>query len=241
MHKTLTHTIWTAVIATCLSTPLMAQHIHHDIHDVLRDHVVGRLTSGRQAYNDNIDARARFMVSDFNSQYRGTYCERNGACYYRPSNSNQQVRIEYGSFSHVDDLAARLEYMANELCLDLYYNYSHNRGFDVTYGEAYQILEAARFVHALEHHHMDRQAIRSRIGGLDALFHHVQDDVRGWSRHHHRQVGTLGIIAKMDQMEATLHHLMNDIGVAATAEGEVAPAPGGRELAPPPGAVSARR
>ena len=58
---------------------------------------------------------------------------------------------------------------------------------------------------------------------MDALFHHLQDDVRTWSRIHHHQVGQLGILSKMELIEAALHHLMNDVGV---------------QQGPPPGALS---
>lgn len=133
--------------------------------------------------------------------------------------------ITYGGFSHVDELAIRLERLSNELCLDLYYNYSHNYGFRETYAEAYQILQVAKYIHAAEHHN-DRDAIAAKLDGLDRLFHHVEDDVRGWSRRHHRQIGTLGIITKMEYVEDTLHHLMQDVGVRASDPvNEFAPSP----------------
>lgn len=68
---------------------------------------------------------------------------------------------------------------------------------------------------------------------MDALFHHVQDDVRDWSRRHRRQIGQLGILSKMDMIESALHHLMNDVGVHEAGVPE--PAPGGiGERAPAP-------
>ena len=173
------------------------------------------------------------VVTAFDSCFHGGYCTQGGRSYYLRTASASPVAIEFGAFSHVDDLASRLEFLSNELCLDLYYNYQHNPGFYETYAEAYHILEVAQFIHDSEHR-SDREAIRRELGGLDALFHHVEDDVRGWSRHHRRQIGALGILTKMELMEGTLHHLMNDVGVAAT---EVAPPPsafGGPEVAPPP-------
>jgi hypothetical protein len=162
---------------------------------------------------------------------RDSYYVRNGHYYYSRkaagvhSSHYRPQEITFGGFSHVDDLAIRLEDLANQLCLDLYYNYSHNFEFRVTYAEAYQVLEVARFIHNAEHH-QDRAAIQKRLQGLDDLFHHVQDDVCGWSRHHHRQIGTLGVLSKMDLLEDTLHHLMNDVGVSQ--------APGVNEKAPRP-------
>jgi hypothetical protein len=139
--------------------------------------------------------------------------------FYRPQ------EITFGGFSHVDDLAVRFEELANELCLDLYYNYSHNFEFRETYSEAYQVLEVARFIHDSEHR-QDRVAIQEQLAGLDDLFHHVQSNVRGWTRHRRRQIGDLGILSKMNLLESTLHHLMNDVGVKL--------APGTPEQAPPP-------
>ena len=83
------------------------------------------------------------------------------------------MQVAFGGFSHVDDLASRLETLTNEFCLDLHYHYSHNHGYAATYGEAYQILDAAKFIHAAEHQ-QDRQAIAARLKGLNELFHHVQ-------------------------------------------------------------------
>ncbi len=153
--------------------------------------------------------------------------------YYLPP---QLQNISFGAFSHVDELANRLELLSNELCLDLYYNYSHNPGFDETYREAYEILEVARYIHAAEHHH-DRDAIASRLQGLDDLFHHVEDDVSGWSRYHRRQVGNLGILTKMELMESSLHHLMKDVGVKLSPGIQQAPTPDqilAPQQAPPP-------
>ena len=67
--------------------------------------------------------------------------------------------VAYGSFSHVDDLAARLEVLMNQICLDLYYNYSHNPGFHETYTEAYSLYQMTRYIHASEHNY-ERIAIR---------------------------------------------------------------------------------
>jgi len=139
----------------------------------------------------------------------------------------------YGEFSHVDELAAQLERLMNELCLDLHYNYSHNPGFHETYAEAYSLFQTAQFIHASEHNY-DRGAIQSRIGGADALMHHIQDDVNGWSRVPHRQIGTLGMVTKLEMIEDTLHHLMQDVGVSLTTGLEIPPPPAIVPVAPAP-------
>jgi hypothetical protein len=191
----------------------------------------------------NVLHRDATYILPHSGRHLDTYHVRNGCYYYTPRTASldgtrfgSPVQIEFGSFSHVDDLAVRLEELTNEFLLDLHYNYRHNYGFHETYAEGYQLLQVARFIHDAEHAH-DRAAIRSQLRGMDALFHHLQDDVRGWTRAHHRQVGQPGILSRMDLIEATLHHLMNDVGVENApppVAGGAPPQPGGMELAPPP-------
>lgn len=219
-------------------------HIDHHDH-VIQDshgHTIG------QYHHDVVHQNSTYVLPYTGHQNHGTYFQSEGSSYYYPQTasanpahyqSTQPVSVQFGGFSHVDDLASRLESLSNEFCLDLHYNYPHNPGFRETYSEAYQILQVAQFIHAAEHQ-QDRPAIASRLQGLDALFHHVEDDVRGWQRHHHRQVGQLGIMAKMDLIESTLHHLMNDVGVHATGAGQQAPTTQGNglEQAPTPAGVA---
>lgn len=204
-------------------------HVDHVVRDA-HGHIVGRY------HHDVIHKDASYVVPH-QGQHNDSYHMHNGQYYYTPRTAlrtqvvTRPVAVKYGSFSHVDDLASRLEELTNEFLLDLHYNYRHNIGFAETYAEGYQLLQVAKYIHDAEHA-QDRNAIRARIGGMDALFHHLQEDVRGWSRHHHRQIGQLGILSKMDMIEATLHHLMNDMGV-----GQV-PGPGGPEVAPPPPGIA---
>lgn len=149
--------------------------------------------------------------------------------------------ISFGGFSHVDDLSGRLEFLTNELCLDLHYNYPHNRGYAETYREAYEILQAAKFAHAKEHQ-QDREALARTLAQVDPLFHHVNEEVAGWSRRHVRLIGSLGMADKLQQMESLIHHLLHDVGVRPEhdAGNEQAPPPGGgREEAPPPPGAAA--
>ena len=139
--------------------------------------------------------------------------------------------VSSGGFSHVDELAARLEVLMNQICLELYYNYSQNHDFHATYAEAYVLYQTTRYIHAAEHNY-DRETVRQRLSGADALFHHIQDDVRGWRRVSRRQIGTLGIAAKLEMAEETLHHLMEDVGVTVTVESEEPPAPQGLPSVP---------
>lgn len=227
--------------------PSYSNGAHIDHHDhVVRDshgHVIQR------THHDVIHPNSTYIVPQYNSTHSGSYYSQGGTSYYAPprpvatgphghtQTTYKPAQMQFGGFSHVDDLASRLETLTNELCLDLHFNYSHNPGFRETYAEAYQILDVAKYIHAAEHQ-QDRDAIAAKLSGLDELFHHVEDDVRGWSRHHHRQVGNLGILTKMDYIESSLHHLMNDVGVRQTGasggNGQAPPPAGSLNQAPPP-------
>lgn len=155
---------------------------------------------------------SRYVVRSYDNR-GGTYYYRNNGYYYDAG--GRHVRVEYGGFSHIDELACRLESLANSFCLEIYYNYDRNRDFDDTYREAYEILEIAKYIHE-EEHHGHRDEIARELGGLDRLFHHVEDDVAHWrpNRGHHHHHGHL---SKKDQlleeMESVIHHLMHDVGV----------------------------
>lgn len=140
--------------------------------------------------------------------------------------------VGFGEFGHTDELAARLEILMNELCLDLFYNYSHNPGFQETYAEAYSLFQTAQYIHAAEHNY-DRASVVERLGGADALLHHIEDDVRGWSRIPRRQIGSMGIVTKLEYSVDTLHHLMEDVGVSLTTGLESPPVPGTTLSVPP--------
>ncbi|NOY30077.1 MAG: hypothetical protein GXP28_07810, partial [Planctomycetes bacterium] len=140
-----------------------------------------------------------FVVPHVDTHHTGSYYVRDGGYFYSPqapqtlstgtahTTAYRPQPVVFGSFSRVDDLASRFATLSNEFCLDLHYNYPSNPGFQETYREAYEILQTAQYIADAEHRH-DREAIRGRLGGLDQRFHHVQSDVRGWKRHHHRQV-----------------------------------------------------
>lgn len=148
------------------------------------------------------------------------------------------VEIQSGGYAHVDDLSGRLEVLANDLCLDLNYNYRHNAGFAETYREAYRILDTAKYIHAKDHQG-DRVEVARRLDELDGLFHHVEGEVGSWSRRHYRQIRQGDAKTKLAIVEATLHHLMNDVGVEGShGASEEAPTPAEVEVAPPPAAVA---
>ena len=166
----------------------------------------------------NFGPDARYVLPfDGRQQYDGSYFVRENQYYFIPrSGNNNRRRVEPrryagGEFSHVEDLSIRLETLANDLCLDLHYNYSHNRGFRQTYREAYKILQIAQDIHEANHRN-DRRAIQRRIEGMDELFHHIQEDVHSWTRHEHRPVGGTDMHTKLELTENTIHHLMYDVG-----------------------------
>lgn len=183
--------------AQCSRVRLQHGFSHHDYHRSV--HVVPRVT-----YRPQVQL-TRFPQT---------------AMAYQPLPTN----IHFGACSHVDQLASRLEVLMNQLCLDLHYNYSHNPGFAETYAEAYSLYQMARDIHAAEHN-MDRLTMQQQLAGTDALFHHVEGDVQGWSRSPRRQIGTLGILTKIAMAEETLHHLMDDVGVSANQGLEEPPLP----------------
>ncbi len=132
----------------------------------------------------------------------------------------------FGGFGHIDDLAMSLENQSNMLCWELYYNYQHNPGYRETYREAYEMSQAAKFIHGLEHAR-NRDRIREEVVRLDNLFHHFQRDVVNWTGQHHRHVGRGGLTGKLEVFEETLHHLMDDVGVRSqpALEGDVLESP----------------
>ena len=184
------------------------------------------------------------MVPYYDRYYPGTDYLDGGLNYYVPQTyiveqnayvAAKPVQIESGGYAQVDDLSGRLEQLANQLCLDLEYNYRHNPSFDETYRAAYQVLDTAKYIHANENRG-DREEVARRLNEVDGLFHRVQDEVRRWSRQHSRQIGEAGALTKMDQIEATLHHLMNDVGVEGVhGTPNDSSAPAVEEAAPPPG------
>ncbi|VAX38312.1 hypothetical protein MNBD_PLANCTO02-15, partial [hydrothermal vent metagenome] len=173
-------------------------------------------------HNQYVVPHGSSYVLPHSTQHSGSYYTQNGHSYYYRQTASvgdvhvtQPQQIQFGGFSQLDDLAGRLETMANDLCLDLHHNYSHNRNYNAVYREAYQILETAKYIHTAKHQRNHR-AVQERLSGLDKLAHHVESELTGWSRDHHQQVGQLGLHSKMKQIESTLHHLLNDVGVKPT-------------------------
>lgn len=156
-------------------------------------------------------------------RYQGVYFERDNKDYFTDGEHEPQL-VSHGGFHHVDDLAARLELLANELCLDLHYNYRHNPGFRYTYKDVYDVYQLAKYIHGLKQEGKQEEIAR-RLDGLDKLFHYVRTDVREWSLRRDRQIGGLTMPEKIERIQSTVHHLMNDVGVKEAAIVEEAPKP----------------
>jgi hypothetical protein len=242
------HLLTTCVFVLATSALVEAQPHHH--HSTSRGYIVQP-----QVHNHVlVDPHGHVVVQQHaNYQYvvppasptLGTYYTYQSKQYYTPPPQvvgNQTAyappaAVAFGSYSHVDDLSARIETLANEVCLDLHYNYHHNPGYQETYGEAYSLLQQAKALHAAEHN-QDRNFIRAAVQGLDGLFHHVQEHAANFSPHVERPVGPYSLPEKLAQLESMIHHLMHDVGIAPhAAPGALPVGPGGVEQAPPPAGV----
>jgi hypothetical protein len=146
------------------------------------------------------------------------------------------AELRFGGFQRHSDLGGRLVYDANALCLEMHYNYRNNPGFAHAYREAYDILQAAKFIHAREHQG-NHQAIRDRAAAVDRLFHHVQEQVANWRPTGNVRVGDDDLWGKIGNVEAIIHHLCWEVGVQPHHDEHQAPARpiDPNQPAPPPG------
>lgn len=220
--------------------PALAQHHHdggvvrHHQDNVLYDRHGHRVVDHHDDYHYVVPAHDN----------HGTFYTYEDARYYTPpSVSGRQAVyrpavVEFGGFAHVEELSTRLARSANQFCLDLYYNYRHNPGFKETYREAYQILAKAKYVHD-SGHGGEQETIRQTLSDMDNGFHHVVEDIQGWSRHVHRPVGHGGIGPKVTETEALIHHLMYDVGVKPDHDAGSDEQAEGEAIAPSKAAVAA--
>lgn len=245
-----------AACAGLAAAPVFAQHHHDNGHGRVtpwnQSHVIVS-PQGQHVTSHHEDYR-HVIPSQHNNH--GTYYTNNDTHYYykappvafhpgvqvamRPATPVQPTALQFGSFSHVDDLSGRLATLANEFCLELHHNYGHNPGFAPIYAEAYRILQAAKYAHGNEHQG-DRAALTRTLSEIDPLFHHVQSEMANWERQERRAIGQVTVADKVQQMEALIHHTLFDIGVKPQhdEQAEQAPPPGGGgvEQAPPPGTL----
>lgn len=221
-----------ATFLALLPSAVSAQHHHHHHHH------------GSHYGHTNWN-----YVVPHSHHHHGAYYVQGNSYYYTPSpvvyvdasqypthvhpSVQQPMALQYGGFSRCDDLTGRLEAQLNLLCLELHYNYQHNQDFAHTYREAYELLQIARQLHALDHEGQ-RQAIQESVTTLDQKFHHVQEDIAQWMRRPNRHLPPGDANQKGSTAEALLHHLCFDIGVKPH-EDEAVPPPGANEAPPAPG------
>lgn len=144
------------------------------------------------------------------------------------------VVFEFGGFARTEELASRLEFAANDLCLEMHHNYQGNPEFTQVYREAYGVRQQAKLIRvALQDR--DHESIRHAATTADNQLHHVSEVARTWERHATQQVGTGGLTEKLIATESLAHHLLYDAGVKSQHdEREEAPPPSGGAPAPRP-------
>lgn len=165
---------------------------------------------------------------------------------YPPTSS-----YSFAARRHMDELANRLWQDANSICWEMHHNYRHNPGFRETYAEMYRVMKDAQHVHELVHddYHLGRHSddhIARDLHEIDQLFHHIEDDIRGWTSsrrfghghydHHdyghyvHGHSYSDQLTRQMRRFESSLHHLMADYGVRS----QLGEAPAGTSPTAPP-------
>lgn len=185
---------------------------------------------------------------------RGAYYRNNGNYYYYPNSgavvqqspgvvvqspqpqNPEPIRIEFGGFVHIGELAQALPVVANDLCLDMHYNYRGASNFYAAYRDAYAMLTAAKAVEQAEKAN-DREGVKRQLTIADQLMHQVQRQTQGWVRRHQRQIGEMGIMTKLDISSDMLHHMMYDVGISLDQHqgaGQQDTASQNTEVAPPP-------
>lgn len=159
---------------------------------------------------------------------------------YEPNRGPEAARRPDGPASHIDEVAGELEAAANELCLELYYNYQANNRFREVYGEAYEILATTRYIHSLEHAGNERK-MRQVVAELDGLFRHVCEEVEPWRVLRRRHIGRGGLSAKLEAVGGGLSHMMEDLGLrpGVPTEGPDGPPPREDDVEESPGPVPA--
>ncbi len=246
------------VLAGLLLAPAISSAQHYDAHHGGRVlprhgghtplHVLDRLPSYEGHHYGQPDWH---YVVPSHPQYVGTYYTADSTHYYTPApipsvaavgsmptttvRAQRPVELTFGGFSRYEDLAGRLVSEANAMCLDLNYNFRHNRNFNEIYAEAFGVLQAAKLVHA-ENHNGNRETIVQRVAEIDRRFHHVRSEVSGWRPEQVKIIGNTDLNTKLESVEAIIHHLAFDVGVKPHEQVvEQAPPPAvTEELAPPP-------
>ena len=141
----------------------------------------------------------------------------NGTTSVASQQAPEPTPVVFGGFAHVDELTGMLPVVANDLCLDMHYNYQGNGGFDSAYRNAYAVLQSANSLQA-SHQAGNKEAIQAAVRNVDVMLHRIEEQTFNWTRHEQRQVGELGLLTKLEVTADITHHLMYDIGIEPDAD-----------------------
>ncbi|MBI1902851.1 MAG: hypothetical protein HYS13_17275 [Planctomycetia bacterium] len=121
------------------------------------------------------------------------------------------------SYEHVDQLANQLQRQSANLYWQFRAHFRHTTEYRHLLSDTARMYRLSAHVHEVIHHGADIHHIASDVEQLDQAFHHVEEvvdhiehdalghgfgHVHGDTRHVRRQ---------LRQMEATLHHLRDDV------------------------------
>jgi hypothetical protein len=165
---------------------------------------------GTQNRRQNQMSRRQHTVTS-SKRFPGSYHIENGKHFHHPQEpgGSRPVVMKRGAVAHVEDLAQRLKYEANLLCLDLADNYRHNRGYAETYREAYAVLGEAQRLEA-DGASADHAELATMVREVEASLHPIRREVTGWNRQNNRDRGQGGLQVKLQRMESLIHHLRHD-------------------------------
>lgn len=134
---------------------------------------------------------------------------------------------------HIDDLAYTLRNQAVAVTREVYTGFRRTPQFEHLYSDVYEMYKLADHIHDVAHVRGSIPHIRSDMEEMDELFHHVEELVEQISRNsrsshrsrygHHGHYGHHGVSSfhlrrlhgLLEQMEDTMHHLLEDVGGGA--------------------------
>ena len=117
-----------------------------------------------------------------------------------------------GTFTNTEEFALQLQSAANDLLLDMHFNYSHNRQFAATYQKTYTLLEAAQRVRKAAQTNR-REEINPTLKDLDGLAYRLQADIRNWNCRPKYRCGKGSLNQKLSTVQWSLADLMHNVGV----------------------------
>ncbi|MGE3316095.1 MAG: hypothetical protein AB7O26_13350 [Planctomycetaceae bacterium] len=125
----------------------------------------------------------------------------------------------WGKRARTERLAAELYRQANAICWEMNRYYQHNAKYSENYRQMYTIREGAKRIHDMvndgyhRRRHDKDDRIEFEVRALDNLFHQIDYDVRRWRSSRRDRSRGADLVAQMDEVEDTLHRLMDDYGV----------------------------